>query len=134
MNIFFCFTTPCLIDKRSHKVFNKDSYLYNFFILKMSEKQIISEEQIKKTAQLARINLNKSEEEKFANEIGSILDYFKNISEVETENIEKIDHYNLRRNQLREDKAVEKDEAKKENIRKQFPKRKDDYLKVKAVL
>jgi aspartyl-tRNA(Asn)/glutamyl-tRNA(Gln) amidotransferase subunit C len=100
----------------------------------MTEKQIISKEQIKKTAQLARINIDEKEEEKFAKEIGSVLEYFKNISEVEAREIEKIDHYDLQKNQLRKDEAKEKDEEKKEDIRKQFPKRKDDYLKVKAVL
>lgn len=100
----------------------------------MTEKQIISKEQIKKTAQLARININEQEEEKFTKEIGAILEYFKDISEVEDQEIEKIDHYDLQKNQLRRDEAREKDEEKKENIRKQFPKRKDDYLDVKAVL
>ena len=65
----------------------------------MSKKQKISKEQIRKTSQLARINLEKNEEEKFSNEIGSILTYFKNISEIETREIERIDHYNLKKNQ-----------------------------------
>ena len=99
----------------------------------MSEK-IISKQEVKKVADLARIEISPQEEEKFASELNSILGYFKDLSEVETNGQEKFDHYNLERNQFRPDEVVDPTDDEKEKIRSQFPNRKGDLLKVKEVL
>lgn len=100
----------------------------------MEEQNLISKKQIRKIAGLARISLKPEEEEKFAKEIGGILNYFKDISKLELGNVEKFDHYNLDQNQIREDTVEENIQEEKEAIRKSFPLRKKDYLSVKAVL
>lgn len=104
----------------------------NFFI--MENQNIISEKQIKKIAGLARISLKPEEEKKFAKEIGSILDYFKDISKLELGNMEKFDHYNLEKNQIREDVVEKNSQEEKEAIKNNFPQRKGEHLSVKAVL
>lgn len=99
----------------------------------MPEK-IISKEQVERTASLARIQLSDEEQEKFAEEMAVILDNFKDISEIETSEIESLDHYELAENNLREDEIDLASDETKELIKKNFPSREDDYLKVKAVL
>ena len=98
----------------------------------MSDK--ISKEQVDKTAKLARIQLTEKEEEKFAGEMAIILDNFKDINDIDVSGVESFDHYDLIENDLRDDEVEEVSDETKELIRKNFPDRKDNYLKVKAVL
>ena len=99
----------------------------------MSEK-IISKEQVDKTAKLARIQLTEKEQEKFTEEMAVILDNFKDINEIDTSEIESFNHYELVENNLRNDEIEEASDVTKKIIKKNFPDKKDDYLKVKAVL
>lgn len=100
----------------------------------MTEEKIISREEIKKIAALARIEIDSKEEKKFAQEIGSILEYFKDISGVDTAAQEKFDHFKLKQNQFRADEVEDTEDVQKEAIRQLFPNRKGDHLKVKEVL
>jgi len=95
---------------------------------------IITSKEIKKIAALARISLSKQEQERFSAEIDSILEFFKDLGNVNVGNYQTFDHYNLNKNQLRKDKSEKRPENEKEGMRKLFPKRRGDYLKVKAVL
>ncbi|MFO7807173.1 MAG: Asp-tRNA(Asn)/Glu-tRNA(Gln) amidotransferase subunit GatC [Candidatus Moraniibacteriota bacterium] len=97
-------------------------------------KKNITPEQLEKTAQLARISLEKKEKEKFFNELEEILEYFNYIQKASTDEAEFFDHYKIRENQLREDEAVENKKQEKKDIVNNFPEKKDDYLKVKTVL
>ena len=99
----------------------------------MPEKNI-SKEEIRKVSQLARIEISQKEEEKFAKEINSILEYFKDLSQVDVMETGGFDHYCLQENKFREDEVENLQEEAKEGIRKLFPEREGNYLKVKAVL
>ncbi len=99
----------------------------------MSEK-IISKEQVQKTAGLARIQISGKEQEQFAGEMAVILDNFKDISEIDVSKVENFDHYELAGNNLRDDELDMASDETKELIRKNFPEREGDHLKVKAVL
>lgn len=44
-------------------------------------------EQVRKVAHLARLELTETEEEQFAGQLSSILDYFQQLSELDTENV-----------------------------------------------
>lgn len=105
------------------------------FIL-MSDKKTISKQEIEKVAKLARINLTEPEKEKFSRELSDVLDNFKELSQLDLSeaDVEKVKHLEIEENQVRQDEIIECSEKEKENIRGQFPDRKDDYLKVKAVL
>ncbi|AFY82441.1 Asp-tRNA(Asn)/Glu-tRNA(Gln) amidotransferase subunit GatC [Oscillatoria acuminata] len=48
---------------------------------------MIDREQIRKVAHLARLELTDAEEEQFTTQVGSILEYFEQLSELDTENI-----------------------------------------------
>jgi aspartyl-tRNA(Asn)/glutamyl-tRNA(Gln) amidotransferase subunit C len=97
-------------------------------------KEKITIKQLEKTAELARISLTESEKEKFSKELKEILNYFDYIQEASDEEAAFLDHYKLKENQLRADEVVENKKTEKEEIRKNFPERKDDYLKVKTVI
>jgi aspartyl/glutamyl-tRNA(Asn/Gln) amidotransferase C subunit len=94
----------------------------------------ITAKEVQKTAKLARIELTKKEEEKFAKELGDILDFFTDIQEAQSGNVEKFDYYQLKENRLRVDEILEKPKGQTEGIKENFPKEKDGYLKVKSVL
>ncbi len=48
---------------------------------------MIDREQVKKVAHLARLNITEAEEEQFTGQLNSILDYFEQLSELDTENV-----------------------------------------------
>jgi len=100
---------------------------------KMSNK-IISSKEIEKVASLARIAISEQEKKKFAKEIGSILDFFKDLGNVNVQNFQSFDHYDLDKNQFRPDETSSSSQKEKEATRKQFPKRRGDFLEVKTVL
>ncbi|MEA1925652.1 MAG: Asp-tRNA(Asn)/Glu-tRNA(Gln) amidotransferase subunit GatC [Patescibacteria group bacterium] len=100
----------------------------------MSNKAIISQDEVKKVAELSRIALTDKEEKKFAKELNSILDHFKDLSSVDVQSVEYFNHYSLKENQLRDDKVSEFGEDEKEKIRELFPEKSNDLLKVKTVL
>ena len=48
---------------------------------------MLDKEQVHKVANLARLNLTTEEEETFANQLGGILEYFEQLSELDTEDV-----------------------------------------------
>lgn len=48
---------------------------------------ILDSEQVRKVALLARLDLTPAEEEQFSTQLSSILEYFEQLSELDTENI-----------------------------------------------
>lgn len=102
----------------------------------MNENRIISKEDVEKVAGLARIEIDENEKEKFAGQLSDILGYFKELSQLDlgSGDFEKVKHLDTDENQARKDELIEYSEEERENIRKQFPDRKENYLKVKAVL
>ena len=49
---------------------------------------MIDREQVKKVAHLARLDITPEEEEQFTTQLNSILDYFDQLSELDTDNVE----------------------------------------------
>ncbi|WP_413167078.1 Asp-tRNA(Asn)/Glu-tRNA(Gln) amidotransferase subunit GatC [Capilliphycus salinus ALCB114379] len=49
---------------------------------------MIDREQVRKVAHLARLQITPEEEEKFTSELGGILEYFEQLKELDTENIQ----------------------------------------------
>lgn len=100
----------------------------------MNEKKLISKDDVQHVAQLARLALSESEKSQFTEELNAILGYVKEIEEVEIDNYERFDHYNLRENRFREDELKEASDEDKNAIRNLFPKKEGDSLKVKETL
>lgn len=93
---------------------------------------MISQEEVKHIAELARIGLSEEEVEKYAKELSGILDWMKELQSVDTEGVLPTDHIVGMKNISRPDSG--QDFENKEGIRKLFPERRDDYDKVKSVL
>lgn len=95
---------------------------------------MLSPEEVKKIAELARIGLGKSERLKYQKELSAILGYFEKLNELNTDNIEPIGHITGRFNSTREDKRENLNEAEKEMILANAPEKKNKYIKVKSVM
>ena len=99
-------------------------FLYN--------KRMLSTDEVKKVAQLARIELSDSEVEKFQKDLSSILDYVEELKEVDTAGLEIVSSVTGLENVQRPDVAQPIDYQ--EEIMANAPERKDKYYKVKSIL
>lgn len=93
---------------------------------------MLSAEEVKKVAQMARIELPATEIEKFQKDLSSILDYVDSLKEVDTEGLEIVSSVTGLENVERAD--VPKSIDYQEDIMANAPERKDRYFKVKSIL
>jgi len=94
----------------------------------------INKQSLKHSADLARLELQESEEQKFSADLQKILNYFKELQELNTENVPPMTGGTELKNVFREDKVFENDhfdDAGK--IVEQFPDQKKGFLKVPPV-
>lgn len=104
-----------------------------FFLEKsLYNKSMLSTEEVKKVAQLARIELSDSEVEKFQKDLSSVLDYVEELKAVDTDGLDIVASVTGLENVQREDRAVLVDYQ--EDIMANAPERKDKYYKVKSIL
>lgn len=89
---------------------------------------------IEEIAKLARIKLNEEEKEKYALQFFSILDYFEQLKEVDTKNIEALVNANDAESVMREDIIEGCDVDVIDAILNEVPEKKGKYVKVKKVL
>lgn len=94
---------------------------------------MISEEQIKHIAKLARINIDDEKIKKFSNDLSSVLDYVEKLKQADISNIEETTHALDLKNVLRDDSAVVCDPSVIQIIKDDFVAENGDYLKVKSV-
>jgi len=93
---------------------------------------MISKEEVKHIAGLARIGMNEKEIEKFSKDLSSILDFVEQLKEVDVNGVEPTAHITGLENKYRADKSREFENI--EGIKKLFPEEKNGYDKVKSVL
>ncbi|HAI74099.1 MAG TPA: Asp-tRNA(Asn)/Glu-tRNA(Gln) amidotransferase subunit GatB [Candidatus Moranbacteria bacterium] len=93
---------------------------------------MITRDEVRQIAVLARIGLDEKELEKYSKDLSSILDWVKQLEEVDISGIEPTAHIAGLENVDREDKIS--DFENKDGIVKLFPESKDGYDKVKSVL
>lgn len=93
---------------------------------------MISKEEVKHIAGLARIGLDEEEIEKYAKDLSSILDWVEQLKEVDVVGVEPTAHITGVDNIMREDKTGEFEN--KAGIINLFPEKKDNYDKVKSIL
>lgn len=93
---------------------------------------MLSTEEVKKVALLARIELSDSEVEKFQKDLSSVLDYVEELKQVDTDGLDIVSSVTGLENVERDDKAVLIDYQ--EDIIENAPERKDNYYKVKSIL
>jgi aspartyl-tRNA(Asn)/glutamyl-tRNA(Gln) amidotransferase subunit C len=92
---------------------------------------MLSKDEVKHIAELARIGLTEEEVEKYQKDLSAILDWIEQLKEVDVSGVEPTAHIIGMKNIMREDKAIEFND--KENIKKMFPEEKNGYNKVKTV-
>lgn len=91
-----------------------------------------SKKQIEYIANLARLKLTEKERKKFQKELSLILDWVDKLKEVDIEGIEPMSQVTGLENVMRKDKI--KPSNIKEQILKNAPMRKGDYVKTKKPL
>lgn len=87
---------------------------------------------VRKVAKLANLTLTDEETQKFEHQLSSILDYFKKLNEVDTENVEETSQVTGLENVTRKDEAslsLSQDEALA-NTKSKY----NGLFKVKAIL
>ena len=93
---------------------------------------MIEREQVLKVANLARLQLTSTEEEQFTTQLGNILDYFEQLSELDTSTVEPttraIDVVNI----TRPDQMVVCEQ--REVILNSAPEREDEFFRVPQIL
>lgn len=87
---------------------------------------------IERLAGLARIELTEEQKERFAKQISSILDYVKQVQEIDTTAVEEFTHLPELSNVWREDEKNQITDVRKSIA--QFPEKAGNLNKVKAVL
>lgn len=95
---------------------------------------MLSKDEVKKIAALARVGITEDEIEKYQKDLSAVLDYFKKLEELDTEKVEPIGHITGRTNSFREDVHEEFGSLGREAILKNAPEVKDGNIKVKSVL
>jgi|SRR3989338_709463 len=98
---------------------------------------MISKEEIKKLAELARIHLTESEEKKLAADLQNILGYVDKLKEVDVSNVPEMTHAINVRNIFRADETDVRhpvsNVSREDLLIGQFPESENGYLKVKGI-
>lgn len=94
----------------------------------------LSQDQVQRVADLARIELTESEKEKYADDLSAVLGYIEQLNEVNTEGIPVTSQVTGLVNVTREDIVEGCDQETREKLLDAAPMREGDYVKVKAVL
>ena len=92
----------------------------------------ISKEQIEHLANLDRLDISEKEKEKFSDQISSVLDYFEQLSELDTENVAPLDHVFDLKNVTRPDEV--KAPFSEDKVLAEAPEIEKRQIKVKKVL
>ena len=92
----------------------------------------LSKEEVKKVANLARLHITEKEEEEFAPQLNAILDYFEQLKELDTENVQPTTRAIELSNITREDK--QKTYEDRESLLNSAPEREEDFFRVPKIL
>lgn len=95
---------------------------------------MIDKNLVEKVAHLARLELSDNEKTKMQRELSAILDYMALLNEVEVSQVEPFSAANKLFNITRTDEAAVGGEQVAQKIIEQFPRKNNNYLKVKAIL
>ncbi len=93
---------------------------------------MLTVEEVRKIALLARIELNDEEVAKFQKDLSVVLDYVEELKQVNTEGLEIVSQVTGLQNVQRDDEPVVAEN--REQITANAPEIKDGYYKVKAIL
>lgn len=92
----------------------------------------LSKEEVKKVASLARLQITTEEEASLATQLSSVLDYFEQIKELDTDDVEPMTRAINVSNVTRQDEQISNSE--RENILNSAPEREDDFFRVPKIM
>lgn len=92
----------------------------------------IDREQVKKVALLARLEITPEEEEQFTTQLSSILEYFEQLSELDTDGVQPTTRAIELSNINRRDRL--ESFADREELLQEAPEQEGDYFKVPQIL
>ncbi len=93
---------------------------------------MIDVEQVRKVAHLARLQLEPSQEEQFATQLSSILEYFEQLQELDTSNVTPTTRAIEINNVTRPDELEPL--SQRESLLAEAPSRDDDFFRVPQIL
>ena len=94
----------------------------------MSKKNKISEQEVKKIAELSRLSLTSKELKKRTEDMNNILNYMDTLNEIDTENVEELYNVHDMNNSLREDNY--EDSLNKKDVLTNSTSSNSDYVEV----
>ena len=94
----------------------------------MPKKNKISEQEVKKIAELSRLSLTNEELKKRTKDMNNILDYMDTLNEIDTENVEELYNVHDMNNSLREDNY--ESSLDKKDVLANSPNSNSDYIEV----
>jgi aspartyl-tRNA(Asn)/glutamyl-tRNA(Gln) amidotransferase subunit C len=94
---------------------------------------MLTREEVKSVAALARIQLSEAEEVRFQEELSAVLDFFSELETVNTDAVDPIGHITGRLGEARVDIPDLHTESEEKMIQKNFPESDGDYLAVRSV-
>lgn len=92
---------------------------------------MITKEEVKHVAKLARLELTENEIEKYSEQLGNILTYVEQMKEVDTTGIEPMPHAIPVTNVMREDEVLY--EQTKEELMQNAPYEEDGFFRVPKI-
>ena len=92
---------------------------------------MITKDDVRHVAKLARLELTEEETEKYSKQLGDILKYVEQMNEVDTTNVEPMSHAIPVVNVMREDKVVS--EQTKEELMANAPAKEDGFFRVPKI-
>lgn len=93
---------------------------------------MITEDEVRKLAELARLKLSDTEIEELQKDFSKILEYVSQVQEVATEEIQP--EVGVPYNLMREDDEPHESGKHSKDLIDQFPEKDGDYLKVKKII
>ncbi|XTZ12603.1 MAG: Asp-tRNA(Asn)/Glu-tRNA(Gln) amidotransferase subunit GatC [cyanobacterium endosymbiont of Rhopalodia inflata] len=93
---------------------------------------MIDRQQVQKIAHLARLDITPAEEEEFAPQLNSILEYFDQLNELDTENVSPTTRAIELSNITRNDSSTVYTDC--ESLLKQAPEQEGDFFRVPQIL
>lgn len=94
----------------------------------MSKKNKISEQEVRKIAELSRLSLSSDELKKRTEDMNNIINYMDTLNEIDTDNVKELYNVNDMSNQLRDDTFEQS--LEKKDVLKNSPSSNDDYIEV----
>jgi len=108
--------------------------MVDFLFISARIKPMISKEEVKHIAKLARLGVSEAEVQHFQKDLSAILDMVGKLEEINVDNIEPTAQVTGLENKTRRDESERKEGKASKNILANAPDSKDNYIKVKAVL